>query len=98
MQARLRKWYAEAAKLCQATAVVPAGDAWELNDREPTALCLHQKDNSHPEFIGTYLNALVFYRVIYQPKDLKVAYHGKATDAEALRMQALAARVPLPSR
>lgn len=98
MQARIRKWYAEAAKLCQATAVVPAGDAWELNDLEAAPLRLHQKDNSHPEFIGTYLNALVFYRAIYQPKDLKVAYHGKATAAEALRLQALAARVPLAPR
>lgn len=98
MQARIRKWYAEAAKLCQATAVVPAGDAWELNDQEPNPLRLHQKDNSHPEFIGTYLNALVFYRVLYQPKDLKVAYRGKATDAEAGRLQALAARVPLATR
>lgn len=98
MQARLRKWYAEAAKLCQATAVVPAGDVWELNDREPTPLRLHQKDNSHPEFVGTYLNALVFYRVIYQPKDLNVAYRGKATAAEAARLQGLAARVPLPPR
>jgi hypothetical protein len=98
MQARLRKWYGEAAALCRATGVVPAGDAWELNDREPTPLRLHQKDNSHPEFVGTYLNALVFYRVLYQPKDLKVAYRGKATAAEATRLQGLAARVPLPPR
>jgi hypothetical protein len=98
MQARIRKWYAEAAKLCEATAVVPAGDAWELNDRMAPALRLHQKDLSHPEFVGTYLNALLFYRVLYQPKDLKVAYHGKATDAETARLQELAARVPVAVR
>jgi hypothetical protein len=98
MQARIRKWYAEAAALCQATAVVPAGDAWELNALDAPPLRLHQKDNSHPEFAGTYLNALVFYRVIYQPKDLKVAYRGKATEAEAARLQGLAGRVPLATR
>jgi hypothetical protein len=98
MQARIRQGYAEAAKLCQATAVVPAGDAWELNDLTAPPLRLHQKDNSHPEFAGTYLNALVFYRVIYQPKDLQVAYHGKATEVEAARLLDLAARVPVATR
>jgi len=98
MQARIRKWYGEAATLCQATAVVPAGDAWELNDRMTPALRLHQKDNSHPEFAGTYLNALVFYRVICQPKDLKVAYRGKLPEVEAARLQDLAARVPIAGR
>jgi hypothetical protein len=98
MQARLRKWYGEAAALCRATGVVPAGDAWELNDRQAPPLRLHQKDNSHPEFVGTYLNALVFYRVLYQPKDLKVEYRGKATAAEAARLQDLAARVPVAVR
>jgi hypothetical protein len=61
-------------------------------------LRLHQKDNSHPEFVGTYLNALVFYRVLYQPKYLKVEYRGKATAAEAARLQDLAARVPVAVR
>lgn len=97
MQARLRQWYGEAARLCQAT-VVPAGDAWELNDHEPKPLRLHQKDNSHPEFAGTYLNALLFYRVIWRPTDLKVAYRGKLTEADAAYLQGLAARVPSPAR
>jgi hypothetical protein len=41
---------------------------------------------------------LVFYRVIYQPKDLKVAYRGKLPEVEAARLQDLAARVPVAGR
>lgn len=88
MQARLRKWYGEAAKLCQAT-VVPVGDAWERNYQSAHPVRLHQKDLSHPEFVGTYLAALVFYKTLYEPKELKVGYRGKLSAEEAEGMLGL---------
>jgi hypothetical protein len=92
MQARLRKWYGKAAELCKAS-VVPAGEAWALNYQDPKAVRLHSKDNSHPDFNGTYLTALVFYRTLYQPKDLKVAYRGKLSEDEAKYLLGLAEKL-----
>jgi hypothetical protein len=92
MQARLRKWYDKAAELCKAS-VVRAGDAWALNYQDPKALRLHAKDNSHPEFRGTYLAALVFFHTIYHHKDLDVRYRGKLSEEEASYLKGLAEKL-----
>lgn len=92
MQARVRKWYGKAAELCKA-GVVPAGDAWELHYRDGKAARLHAKDNSHPEFNGTYLAALVFYKSLYHPRNIEVAWRGKLTEDEAEHLQGIAAKV-----
>jgi len=97
MQARLRHWYTAAADLVKAEAVVPVGDAWELNYQKSPSHRLHAPDNSHPNFAGTYLAALVFYKTIYHPADLKIAYREKLSVEEAQELQALAQAVkPLP--
>ncbi len=88
MQARLRLWYEKVAKANDAL-VAPVGDAWERNYLSKQPYRLHVADNSHPDFKGTYLAALVMYKTIYQPKDLAVAYRGKLSEEEAKALQAL---------
>ena len=92
MQARLRKWYGVVAKDNGAT-FVPCGDAWELNYASAEAVRLHTKDNSHPEFAGTYLNALIFFGKIYDVKAPSPKWTGKLDEAQAKLMQGFAAQV-----
>jgi hypothetical protein len=88
MQARIRLWYGNVAKANDAV-VAPVGDAWERNYQSKQPFRLHVADNSHPDFNGTYLAALVMYKTIYQPKDVAVAYRGKLSEADAKALQAL---------
>lgn len=88
MQARLRLWYGNVAKANDAV-IAAVGDAWERNYQSKQPLRLHVADNSHPDFNGTYLAALVMYQTIYQPKDVAVKYRGKLSEAEATALQAL---------
>jgi hypothetical protein len=92
MQARLRKWYGFVAKENQAT-LVPCGDAWELNYTSSAAVRLHTKDHSHPEFVGTYLNAVIFFGKIYDAKAPSPKWTGKLGEAQAKLMQGYAAEV-----
>ena len=92
MQARLRKWYGVVAKDNGAT-FVPCGDAWELNYASSAAVRLHTKDHSHPEFVGTYLNALIFFGKIYDVKAPAPKWTGKLDEAQAKLMQGYAAQV-----
>ena len=92
MQARLRKWYGIAAKDNGAT-FVPCGDAWELNYASSAPVRLHTSDHSHPEFVGTYLNALIFFGKIYDVKAPAPNWNGKLDDAQAKLMQGYAAQV-----
>ena len=90
MQANIRKGYGLAAAQRKDFIVAPVGDAWELNYKNPHALRLHRQDNSHPEFNGSYLAALVFYATIYHPGSLNVPYHGSLSVAEAGYLQKIA--------
>jgi hypothetical protein len=92
MQTRLRKWYGIVAKDNDAT-FVPCGDAWELNYASAAPVRLHTADHSHPEFVGTYLNALIFFGKIYDVKAPAPIWSGKLDEAQAKLMQGLAARV-----
>jgi hypothetical protein len=89
MQARLRKWYGFVAKENQAT-LVPCGDAWELNYASASPVRLHTSDHSHPEFVGTYLNALIFFGKIYDVKAPTPKWTGKLGEAQAKLMQGYA--------
>ena len=93
MQARIRKWYQNSAAQRNDLLIAPVGDAWELNYKNPNAIRLHDADNSHPAFNGSYLAALVIYGTIYHPPDLNVPYHGDLEAAEALYLQTLAMQV-----
>ena len=92
MQTRLRKWYGVVAKDNGAT-FVPCGDAWELNYASSAPLRLHTSDHSHPEFVGTYLNALIFFGKIYEVKAPAPKWLGKLDEAQAKLMQGYAAQV-----
>ena len=92
MQGRLRKWYDIVAKENKAT-VVPCGDAWELNYASAKPVRLHRDDNSHPELVGTYLNALIFFGKIYGVKSPAPKWTGKVDEAQAKLMQGYAAKV-----
>ncbi len=92
MQARLRKSYVVVAKENGAT-VVPCGDAWGLNYASSRPLRLHTKDHSHPEFAGTYLNALIFFGKIYDVKAPAPKWMGKLDETQARLMQGYAAQV-----
>ncbi|MBM3869011.1 MAG: hypothetical protein FJ384_08805 [Verrucomicrobia bacterium] len=92
MQSRLRKWYGVATKDNDAT-LVPCGEAWELNYAAPKPVRLHTKDNSHPEYVGTYLNALIFFGKIYDVKEPAPAWQGKLDAVQAKLMQGYAAQV-----
>ena len=92
MQTRLRKWYGVVAKDNGAT-FVPCGDAWELNYASAEAVRLHTKDTSHPEFVGTYLNALIFFGKVYDVKAPAPKWSGKLDEAQAKLMQGFAAKV-----
>jgi hypothetical protein len=90
MQARIRKWNQNAAAQKSDFLIAPVGDAWELNYQNPQAVRLHQADNTHPAFNGSYLAALVIYSTIYHPPNLDVSYHGTLTRAETLYLQGIA--------
>lgn len=98
MQARNRTSYQRAATQDPDCIVAPVGDAWELNYRNPQAIRLHQPDNSHPAFNGSYLAGLVIYGVIYRPTNFTVTYRGGLPADEATYLQGIAARVMSPIR
>ncbi len=47
------------------TIVVPVGVAWQRLMAEWPEVGLHDKDDSHPNFAGTFLAACVFYSVLF---------------------------------
>lgn len=61
---RLEKTYNSLAKKISAD-VAPAGKAWQLIHEIKSELKLHTGDKSHPNAMGSYLNALVFYGVFF---------------------------------
>ncbi|MEI7929171.1 MAG: hypothetical protein WCH40_11525 [Verrucomicrobiales bacterium] len=95
MQTYNHKWHQEVAARNKA-GIAPVGDAWQFNYQSPQAIRLHKKDNSHPEFSGSYLAALVFYATFNPSASLQVSYHGQLSESEAVYLQGLAHRVTRP--
>lgn len=92
MQTRIRKWYRAVAQSAQKyyAVIAPVGDAWELNYKSTNPIRLHAKDNSHPNFDGSYLAAMVIYATIYHPASLVISCRGTLDSAEAARLQGYA--------
>ncbi|MCP4156980.1 MAG: hypothetical protein GY757_55220, partial [bacterium] len=61
--AEISEAYCEVARRLDATAV-PVGLAWDILLTRHPGIRLHNKDGSHPNEMGTYLAACVFYSVI----------------------------------
>lgn len=92
MQARLRKWYGVVAQQNQAT-VVAVGDAWEAQYARADAIRLHDGDNSHPVWVGSYLAALMMYGTIYGVTQPTIAWHGTLHTSVAQTMQLVATSI-----
>lgn len=43
---------------------VPVGDVWMRCETQPGTPALYESDNSHPSLAGTYLAAMLFYRIL----------------------------------
>ena len=63
MQAQIDYVLGAAAGSINAT-IVPAGDAWARCETKPNAPLLYAPDGAHPSLAGTYLTALLFYRIL----------------------------------
>ena len=59
-QAEITAAYTEAAQAIDAV-LIPVGTAWQHSLQQHPELVLHDRDNSHPSLMGTYLAACVFY-------------------------------------
>lgn len=62
-QSEITSRYTELAGLINAE-IVPAGPAWELAKKEDPGISLYDEDGSHPNTLGTYLTACVFFGVL----------------------------------
>jgi len=91
MQARLSKWYRKVATDNNAT-LVPVGTAWALNYDSANPIRLHNPDNSHPNFNGSYLAGLIIFGKIYSVTKPEVQWHDKLPEAEVKLIQEYAAK------
>ncbi len=64
MQSLLNKTYLKAARQNNAV-VAPVGIAWDMAYSQNPQYPLHASDNSHPDKLGVYLTALVFYAAFF---------------------------------
>lgn len=94
MQAAIDDGYLTIARE-QRVAVAPVGVAWaDVYSRRPSS-DLWQSDGSHPTDEGTYLAACVFYATVFRASPVGLGFHSRLSDAEAARVQAVAADVVL---
>ncbi len=66
--------------------VIPVGIAWEQFLRQHNQPVLHDKDQSHPTFAGSYLAACVFFAVLFGESPVGIVCD-QLTQAEAARLQ-----------
>jgi len=79
----------------QHAAVVPVGYAWQAVLGQEARPGLWLDDGSHPTEKGTYLAACVFYAAIFRKNPKGVTYHSDLSDAEASKLQEVAAAIVL---
>jgi hypothetical protein len=71
--------------------VARVGDAWLMGRLQPTPLDLWQADGSHPNEMGTYLAACVFYATIFRQSPAGLTYRSGLSQETAQTLQTLAA-------
>lgn len=71
--------------------IAPAGYAWMMAGRQNLSLNLWQKDGSHPNKLGTYLAACVFYAVIFRHSPEGLTYRSDIPEDTAHLLQKIAA-------
>ena len=79
----------------QHAAVAPVGYAWQTLLGQEASPGLWLDDGSHPTEKGTYLAACVFYATIFRESPTGLPYRGDLTDAEASKLQEVAAATVL---
>jgi hypothetical protein len=94
MQAEMNRGYLAIAKDLETT-VVPAGEAWALARRQKPPLDLWQADGSHPNELGAYLTACVFYGAIFHENPSGLPPTAPVSNEMAKRLQGIAARTVL---
>lgn len=87
----LAKHYEEIADELGA-AVAPVGRAWQRALAARPGLALHVEDRSHPNELGTYLAACVFYATLTgrDPRGLGTGGLNQVTDVDAAFLQGIA--------
>ncbi len=79
----------------QHAAVAPVGYAWQTLLGEEASPGLWLDDGAHPTEKGTYLAACVFYAAIFGESPEGLAFRGNLSDAEASKLQEVAAATVL---
>ena len=90
MQAAVNVGYQTIAAQENAT-IAPVGAAWQSALTQYSASDLWQSDGIHPTPLGTYLAACVFYATLYRQTPVGLSYHASLSDADAAKMQSIAA-------
>ena len=75
----------------ESVAIAPVGPAWQYALTQYTSSDLWQSDGIHPTVKGTYLAACVFYAAIYRQTPVGLSYHASLSDADAAKLQSIAA-------
>jgi len=90
IEALAREYNARAAEL--GATVAPVGRAWQAAFAARPGLVLHVEDRSHPNELGTYLAACVFYATLTgrDPRGLANGGLADVTDADAAFLQQIA--------
>lgn len=69
--------------------VAEVGEAWRSARMLQPEIDLWTSDNSHPNLIGSYLAACVFYLKIFKESPLGIPYYGGLSEADALFLQTI---------
>lgn len=67
--------------------VAPAGEAWKHVIQNSDAIELFYQDESHPSLAGSYLNACVYYAVIFQKSPVGLTFTAGLESSTALLLQ-----------
>ena len=93
MQARINRTYVRLGRELGAT-VVPVGRAWEAVRRSRPSLNLYS-DEIHPNAVGSYLAACVFYATLFRRNPVGLSYTAGLDQATATYLQRVARGVAL---
>ena len=93
MQTRINRTYARLGRELGAT-VVPVGRAWEMVRRARPSLDLYS-DEFHPNFMGSYLAACVFYATLFRRNPVGLSYTGGLDQSTVRYLQRVARDVAL---
>jgi hypothetical protein len=92
MQYQLNYGYLSLSQLLHVS-VAPVGVAWAEVINERPDLNLWQEDGSHPNQMGTYLAACVFYAMVFNQSPVGLTYNARIPKQTALELQTIASDI-----